>query len=415
MNRREFLALCGTVMVSSLIPFGFNGWAASVVDKTLTFDPKRKRLIILFQRGAVDGLNLVVPFNESAYYDSRPSIAIPTPGSPLGALQLNATFGLHPAMEPVLPLWKSRNLAFVHACGSPNPTRSHFEAQDYMETGTPGLRSTKDGWLNRLLAVLSSPTKSVQGLSMGSISPLIMRGRMNVANFPSQPASTNVLDRPLKVKEYEELYRIDKELEAVLQEGLKSRGQLIHDLEEERKEANHGAPSPTGFEANCDRLAKVMARDNTMQVAFLDVGGWDTHINQGGSTGQLANHLKTFSKGVSAIVKGLDSAFHDTVVMVISEFGRTVKENGHAGTDHGHGNVMWVLGGAVRGGAVYGVWPGLRKDTLYENRDLAVTTDFRQVIGYVLQKHFQLSATAINTIFPNTPALLARGSIDGII
>lgn len=415
MNRREFLALCGTVLVSSLLPLGFNGWAASIVDKTLAIDPKRKRLIVLFQRGAVDGLNLVIPFTESAYYDGRPTIAVPTPGSALGALQLTSTFGLHPSLDPILPLWKNRSLAFVHACGSPNPTRSHFEAQDYMETGTPGLRTTKDGWLNRLLSVLSSPTKSAQGLSMGSPSPMIMRGNVNVANFPSKPATSNVLDRPLKVKEYEELYQVDKELLSVLQEGLKSRKQLVHDLEEERKEANHGAPSPMNFEENCSRLAKIIARDNSMQVAFLDVGGWDTHINQGGSTGQLATHLKTFSNGVSAIVTGLENAFQDTVVAVISEFGRTVKENGHAGTDHGHGNVMWILGGAVRGGKVYGVWPGLKKDSLYENRDLAVTTDFRQVLGYVLQKHFQLPQTSINAIFPNTPLLLNRGSIEGII
>ena len=415
MDRRTFLKLCSTVVFSSLLPFGFNGWAASPVNNGLKIDPKRKRLIVLFQRGAVDGLNLVVPFNEALYYDSRPTIAIPPPGAALGSLQLDKKFSLHPSLESILPLWENRSLAFVHACGSPNPTRSHFEAQDYMENGTPGVKKTKDGWLNRLLAVLSKTPTGIRGISMGSPSPMILRGPVNIASFPSKPASSNVLDNPLKLKEFEALYNTDKELNEMLQEGLKSRKQLIADLEAERKEANNGAPSTAGFVENCNKLAQVIAKDPLMQVAFLDVGGWDTHINQGGSTGQLASHLSTFSKGMAAIVKGLGPAFQQTVVVVLSEFGRTGKENGHAGTDHGHGNVMWLTGGSINGGKVYGQWPGLNKSSLYEGRDLAVTTDFRQVLGLVLQKHFQLPFESINAVFPSTPPLINKNVIEGII
>lgn len=407
MDRRDFLKLSGYVFVTSLLPFGFFGWAAGLPEFASLNDNERKRFIVLFQRGAVDGLNVVIPHNETYYYDSRPTIGIPTPGSPLGALELNNIFGLHPSLNNILPLWKGKSLGFVHACGSPDPSRSHFEAQDYMETGTPGEKNTKDGWLNRLLANLSSSQNgTIKAISMGASVPRILSGKMPVANIPSigNPALPIVTDRPFISKEFDQLYKNDKDLGEVYREGIKARKQLLKDLEEERKIADHGAPSPKGFAENCHRLAQIIAKDPTMQIAFLDVGGWDTHINQGGTSGQLANHLKEFGDGILALTKGLGDAFKNTVITVISEFGRTVKENGHGGTDHGHGNVMWVIGGSIKGGKVYGDWPGLAAQDLYENRDLMVTTDFRSVLGYLVGKHFNISSEAVNSIFPKVPS-----------
>ena len=423
MDRRDFIKLSALVFVSSLLPLGFSGWAAGLATEAQLDTKSRKRFIVLFQRGAVDGLNLVIPFNESLYYDARPSIAIPNPGATLGSLEIDSTFALHPALQSMISLWKRKTLAYVHACGSPNPTRSHFEAQDYMETGTPGERNTKDGWLNRLLAVLSSNHNLTKGtinaVNIGSNLPRIMHGPMSVATLPSSQNTKrySITDQPKIAKEFEQLYKTDKDLEEAYREGIKAREQLIKDLDEERIVADNGAPQPKGFAANCDRLAKVIARDQTIQIAFLDVGGWDTHINQGSSTGQLANHLKEFGEGVSALAKGLEDAYEHTIIVVISEFGRTVHENGHGGTDHGHGNVMWVLGGPVKGGKVYGQWPGLNKSSLYEQRDLAITTDFRHVLGYLVTKHFGLPETSLSVIFPNTPAVSASSKryFEGLI
>lgn len=416
MDRREFLKYTGLFFFTSLIPFGFSGWAAGIMNGSVD-EASRKRLIVLFQRGAVDGLNVVVPYGESYYFDARPTIAIPTPGKPNGALELDIRFGLHPSLDAVLPLWQNKTLAFVEACGSPDPTRSHFDAQEYMETGTPGQKSTKNGWMNRLLSALTVDQSVLRAVAVGPTIPRILQGPMKVSNIPSgaNPAKPIVTDQPKIAEQYEELYKNDKDLSQAYQEGIKSRKQLLKDLEEERMVADHGAPSPQGFVANCNRLAKLMSMDPTMQIAFLDVGGWDTHINQGGSKGQLANHLDSFGKGIAALADGLGEAYKNTLMVVVSEFGRTVKENGNAGTDHGHGNLMWVAGGSVQGGKIYGEWPGLGAGSLYENRDLAVSTDFRVVLGYLLSKHFKLSNNAIGQIFPNTPSLYNYSTIEGII
>jgi len=409
MDRRKFITLTGSLILSSLIPFGFSGWAAGVINPTDKLmiknqNKSKAKLIVLFQRGAVDGLNLVIPYTESAYYDLRPTISIALPGSAMGAIGLDKQFALHPSLKSLTPYWQNKTLGFIHASGSPNPSRSHFEAQDYMETGTPGVRSTKDGWLNRLLYILTTKSPTIQGVSLGSISPLIYKGSVPVMNIPSRPSKPNVIDRPFKEKEFEKLYKNDPEIEHAFLEGVKSRKEILSYFEEERKEADHGAPSPTGFVGNCIRLGNLIAKDPTMQVAFLDVGGWDTHINQGSSSGQLASHLTTFGEGIHEIVKGLKETYKDTLIVVMSEFGRTVKENGRAGTDHGHGNVMWIMGGGIQGGKVYGDWPTLSSNHLYENRDLAVTTDFRSVLGYLIRNHFNLSEKDVNTIFPNATA-----------
>jgi uncharacterized protein (DUF1501 family) len=400
MKRREFLQLT-LLSTSDLLLLGENGWAArAAVD-----DKNPKRLVVVFLRGAVDGLNVVVPYSESAYYAARPSIAIPRPGETGGAVKLDRHFALHPALSPLMPLWEKGTLAFVHASGSPDSSRSHFDAQDYMETGTPGLKTTPDGWLNRLVGVLPGTRSATEAISVGPTLPRILSGRAVATNLALGKAAIQpmALDRPEMREAFDELYKGNDALSVAYREGQSSRKQLLSKLTEEMTEADKGAPSPVGFADQARKLARLISRDATIKVAFVGLGGWDTHINQGSVAGQLPNRLKALGETLATFVQTLGPAYADTVIVVMSEFGRTVHENGNTGTDHGHGNVMWVMGGKIRGGQVYGQWPGLSGNELYEGRDLAVTTDFREVISAVLEAQFGLSSTQLDKVFPNGP------------
>jgi uncharacterized protein (DUF1501 family) len=397
MNRRKFLKQIGLVSGGTLLAIDSHDWVA----RSATTSNKPKRLIVVFLRGAVDGLNVVIPHWESAYYDSRSLIAIAPPNEPNGALDLDGRFGLHPALNTLIPLWKEGNLAFVHASGSQNSTRSHFDAQDYMESGTPGIKTTQDGWMNRLLGL--SPTSSpIQAVNVGATMPRILAGNRAVATLPvGKDAERRLpLDRPMVSEAFNQLYSGNDALSKAYQEGRAARQQLMADLDKEMMQANNGALSTAGFARDTQQLARLMVKDSSVQLAFLALGGWDTHINQGGTTGQLARNLKALGEGLAALKQGLGSVYSDTAIVVMSEFGRTVRENGNGGTDHGHGNVMWLMGGPIKGGKVYGEWPGLAESQLFEGRDLAVTTDFRDVISSVLTKHLQLDAAKLQQIFP---------------
>ena len=400
MDRREFLKFA-VLSSSSFLFFDGIGWAASTDDA----DKNHKRLVVVFLRGAVDGLNVVVPYSDSAYYVSRPTIAIPRPNENGGALRLDSHFGLHPAIGSMMPFWEKGTLAFVHASGSPDPSRSHFDAQDYMETATPGLAKTPDGWLNRLLGVLPGTRSSSEALSVGPTLPRILSGRIPAANLPLTKAGTRPtpLDRPEIQAAFDRLYTGNDPLSVAYREGEASRKKLLAELTEEMQMADQGAPSPIGFADEAKNLGRLMARDPSLKVAFIALGGWDTHVNQGSVQGQLPNRLNALGDLLSTFVQALGSAYSDTVILVISEFGRTVHENGNTGTDHGHGNVIWVLGGSVRGGKVYGQWPGLSGNELYEGRDLAVTTDFREIISVVLESQFGLTSTQLNKVIPHGP------------
>jgi uncharacterized protein (DUF1501 family) len=398
MNRRQFLIQSSLFSASSLISIGAHGWAAQNV---LALDPNPQRLIVVFLRGAVDGLSVVVPYREPTYYSDRPKIAIPQPGQPNGALDLDGQFGLHPALAPILPLWQQKSLAFVHACGSSDETRSHFDAQDYLESGTPGVKTTRDGWMNRLLGVMSGQNP-IQAVSVGSTTPRILLGKIAVANLASGKGVSNRLqiDQPQIANAFDRLYGNNDAMGRTYREGRVARAELLKDLDAETKMANNGAPLPNGFPSDAQRLARLMARDPRIQVSFLGVGGWDTHINQGSSQGQLARSLGQLGKGLVAIQAGLGAAYQNTTIVVMSEFGRTVKENGNGGTDHGHGNVMWLLGGGIRGGKVYGKWTGLAPEQRYQGRDLAITTDFRDVLGTVLSRRLSIDAIKLKQVFP---------------
>lgn len=398
MQRRQFIQNSAIFAASTLLAIDFHGWYA----RTNAQIPNPKRLIVIFLRGAVDGLSVVVPYQDLAYYEARPKIAIPRPNQAGGVLDLDGQFGLHPALSDLMPLWKQKHLAFVHACGSPDATRSHFDAQDYMESGTPGVKSTQDGWMNRLLAALAG-RNPVQAVNVGSTTPRILSGKIPVATLSPGRAANQLLplDRPQVAQAFDRLYNRNDPLSSAYKEAKEARKALMSDLDAEAKIANNGAPLPTGFVRDAQQLARIMVRDPRVELAFMALGGWDTHVNQGSAQGQLARNLRQLGKGLVALQQGLGPVFGNTTILVLSEFGRTVKENGNGGTDHGHGNVMWVLGGATRGGQVYGNWHGLSSAQLHEGRDLPVTTDFRDVVTSVLERHMGLTDTNLHKVFPD--------------
>ena len=387
--------------------------------------PGNKRLIVVFLRGAVDGLSVVVPYSEGAYYQQRSSIALARPGEDGGVLDLDGHFGLNPNLAPLMPLWQSGKLAFVHASGSPDPTRSHFDAQDYMESGTPGRKGTPDGWLNRLLgAEPPVPTPAgthasvTRGISAGATLPRIWAGANPVANIANGARATKptLLDRPQVSRAFDALYSGDDAMSKAYRESQQSRAEVADAMspaamDHEQMVANNGAPLPNGFPDDAARLATLMRRDPNVQIAFLALGGWDTHVNQGGAKGQLAGRLQPLGQGLAELATRLGPTFDDTTILVISEFGRTARQNGTGGTDHGHGNVMWALGGNIAGGKVYGRWPGIAASSLNEGRDLAVTTDFRQVLAGVCAYNLGLSDRKLAEVFPGfdaAPLNLAR-------
>lgn len=397
MRRREFLSCSAAAGGLSLVSFGRAAWA--VQNRAAGAE----RLVVVFLRGAVDGLNVVVPYAEQDYYTLRPTIAIPRPGQTGGAVDLDGRFGLHPALSSLMPLWKERSLAFVHASGSPDESRSHFEAQAYMETGTPGVKTTPDGWMNRVLAALPghAPTEAV---NFGRTMPKILEGAMPVASIPPldygrRREDVSPLDQTANAY-FDRLYAGQDPIAVAYREGRQAQTQLMSDLSRDMREAAGDAPSAKGFPEDSAKLCQLMKQDPTIQLAFFALSGWDTHVREGAAEGQLAYHLKPLGDGLAQLRAGLGDVYGRTAILVISEFGRTARENGNGGTDHGHGNVMWVMGGSVRGAKVYGKWPGLDEEELHEGRDLAVTTDFRSVVGEVLSQHLKLSGPQLASTFP---------------
>jgi len=364
----------------------------------------KKRLVVILLRGAADGLNIVVPYGDPAYYQARSSIAVGKPGTESGVIDLDGNFGMHPALAPLEPMWKSRNLAFVTSAGSPDPTRSHFDAQDYMESGVPGVKVVSTGWMNRLITLLPDNQSPVRALNFGPTVPRILSGPASVANVPTGAAAGRklVVDRPAIAQAFQQLYgKRDDALGKAFREGMEARQTLSKELSDEMEAANKGAPSPKDIPNFGKELAKLMTKDQTVQVAFIAFGGWDTHINQGAGKGQLANHLLPLAQGLADLVNGLGPIYKETNIVVMSEFGRTAHENGNGGTDHGHGNTMWVMGGDVHGGKVYGKYDSMASSDLYEGRDLPVSTDFRSVLSSVLVAHMGLHSPQMEKIFPN--------------
>jgi len=413
MQRRSFLHSLA-FGASILVPVGRSAWAASSssISSNSAASPTGKKLIVIMLRGAVDGLNVVAPVGDENYLRLRPTIGLALPGMDGGALDLDGYFGLHPALAALQPLWAEKKLAFIHASGSPDSTRSHFDAQDYMESATPGRKNTPDGWLNRLVAALPGAPTPSRALSIGPVMPRILRGPMAAMNLPNGAGATsaNVLDRKDIGAAFDQLYANHERFGRAYQDGKTAHAEVMAAAAsaaaaaaQEMNAADRGAPLPNGFPDDAARLATLMRNDPKMQVAFVDLGGWDTHAGQGNAKGQLANRLLPLGQGLAVLAKKLGPMFDDTTIVVMSEFGRTARENGNGGTDHGHGNVMWVMGGAVNGGQVYGDWQGVGDQALNEGRDLPVTTDFRAVLAQIAERHLALGDRQLAKIFPNMP------------
>jgi len=374
------------------------------------------RLVVIFQRGAADGLNVVVPWREKNYYAMRPSIAIPQKE----VIDLDGFFGLHPALAPLKPLFDARHLAIVHAAGSPDMSRSHFDAQDYMESGTPGIKSTVDGWLNRALQAEDQARRHQQtafrALALGPEVPRTLAGKVpaialsNLNNFtvagkgpvPSPAASA-----------FQAMYGEtgDHILHAAGEETFEA-VKMLRAANPSQYQPLPGAEYPNSeFGNRMKQVAQLLKSNLGVETAFTDIGGWDTHHNQGSSEGQLAARLRDFSQSISAFWRDMGDNAENITLVSMSEFGRTARENGTGGTDHGHANCMFVLGGNVHGGKVYGRWPGLESHQLNEGRDLALTTDYRQVLAELLGK--TIGTRNLDLVFPG--ARISQSGFLGLV
>ena len=402
-SRRVFMKNGGLALVSL-------GFAPEFLARTVAAaESRRKVLITIFQRGAVDGLNMIVPFGEREYYTARPSIAIARPGTGTdsAAVDLDGFFGLHPRMASLKPLYDAGQLAIVHACGSPDGTRSHFDAQDYMETATPGVKSTQDGWLNRYLHArehqASTPFRAVAlapqlPRSLQGLEPALAIGQIGQFGIRAGQASATVQSS------------FESEYAAAANSVLHQTGReafdavrMLRKADPSRYAPEHGAEYPrSAYGEALKQIAQLIKSDVGLEIAFAESGNWDHHVNEGAATGQLATRLDDLARGISALVRDLGDRMQDVVILTMSEFGRAVAENGNRGTDHGHGNAMMIIGGAVRGGKVYGRWPGLAPEQRFDGRDLAVTTDFRAVFAEVVRGHLGLADT--RHVFPGFQA-----------
>jgi len=390
LTRRIFLRGSAMVMAGAgSVPFWLGRAAAGTPGR-------RKTLVAIFQRGAADGLNIVAPFGEKRYYELRPSIGIPAPGSsngPQPAIDLDGHFGLNPVLQPLKALWDRQLLAVVEATGSPDPTRSHFDGQDYMESGTPGMK--RDGWLNRALPPAGPEPSPLRAIAMSATLPRTLRGDQSaiavndVQQFRAGDETASLVERMYAMSPDKPLASAGKDAFAAMK--------MIRSLNATAYNPGGGAQYGQGGELgrSLQQIARLIKADAGVEAAFAEVGGWDHHQNE---PNLMSNVLRQFGAALAAFCTDMGDRMEDIVLVTMSEFGRTAQENGNSGTDHGHGDVMFVMGGPVRGGKVYGKWPGLEKEQLYEGRDLAVTTDFRQVLSELVRGH--LGATDLSLVFP---------------
>jgi uncharacterized protein (DUF1501 family) len=402
-SRRSFIKSAGLGFLALGLPPSFLVRAARAQQGN-----RGKVLVVVFQRGGMDGLNVVIPFKDRAYYALRPSIAVAEPAAgEERAIDLDGYFGLHPALAPLKNIYDKGHLAIVHAAGSPDNTRSHFDAQDYMEIGTPGIKSTPDGWLNRYLSEKRLSDSPFRGVAVSPQTPRMLIGTAptlslsSIEEFRLRNQSMGATLQKLYTQSTDPLFR----------QGGNSLFDAMARLRAiESKIPPSLATYPAGrFGNGLKQIARLIKADVGLEIAFTDIEGWDTHVSEGGATGILANRLKEFGAGLAAFHQDLGDRLDDVVIVTMSEFGRTARENGNRGTDHGHANVMFVMGGRVRGGKVYGRWPGLAQEVLYEGRDLDLTTDYRTVCSEAFARH--LAQRDMVRIFPGFRAQTPVGLI----
>lgn len=422
LHRRKLLQL-GAV---AALPLGANAWAQPLAAKS-SLDGGR--LVVVFLRGAYDGLSALVPYADRDYYALRPNIAIAAPdGSAQTALRLDNTFALHPALSPLLPLWQQGVLGFVPAAGLPAPNRSHFDAQYQMEIAQPGKSSSAPGWLNKLAGLHAGPAAA---LGVGEANPAILGGPASVKLIPRGLAAerTGVLANEKTRQALLDLYAGNDKISEAFRQGAGSRMQSAQELSTEKAAADvrrntmadprldrdgtpagaqaqsaqmlaasNGAPDPVGLQLDAQHLGTLMRNARGLRLGFLSAGGWDTHANQGAVTGQLANNLGNLVRGIAQLRQ--DFSEPGDVIVVMSEFGRTSAENGTRGTDHGFGNAMWLVGNRVKGGRWHGQWTGLARGNLNEGRDLPAHHDYRAVLAQVLRSTFALGDAQLSAALP---------------
>jgi len=399
LTRRNFLKLSGFSALTGLLRPGLR---PRVAFSATADGPAGDILICIFLRGAMDGLNAVIPYTEARYHDLRPTIAIPDPDQPQGAVDLDGFFGLHPVLEPLKDIYTERDLAFVHASGSPDPSRSHFTAQDYMERGAPGDLSVSTGWLARHLSSIASQNESpFRAVGMGSILQKSLAG-------PISALALRSIEGFHLTGNEQEIDGVQQTLQSLYAgDGwLQEEGQLIFDAfdflaaaDPTQYQPQHGAAyDENAFSQGLKQIAQLIRADIGLEAAAIDLNGWDTHASEGGVEGAMATLLQELAAGLSAFYTDMQDDMRRITVVAMSEFGRRVKENASRGTDHGHGNVMLLMGGGVNGGRVYGEWPGLEEDAL-DRGDLAITTDYRTVLSEIVKK--RLLNRHLSEVFPD--------------
>ncbi|WP_312438201.1 DUF1501 domain-containing protein [Janthinobacterium sp.] len=382
MNRRDLLKALAAVPL-----FGQAGslLAAPAADA---------RLLFVFLRGGYDANNLLVPIGSDFYYAARPNIAIPRPGAENGALALNADWALHPALrDSIYPLFNNGEAAFVPFAGTTDLSRSHFETQDSIELGQEitGRRDFRSGFLNRLASTLNAKG----AIAFTDQLPLIFQGGMQVPNMALRSVGKSGIDaRQSQI--IAAMYQ-GTPLQKPVSEGFVVRDDVAKGLIGEMPGANRNAISAKGFELEAQRIARLMK--DKYNIGFVDVGGWDTHVGQGAASGYLAGRFEELGRGLAAYAEEMGNAWRNTVVVVVSEFGRTFRENGNRGTDHGHGSVFWLLGGGIRGKQVAGEQKAITQANLFQNRDMPVLNEYRAVLGGILQRTFGLTAAQLDTVF----------------
>lgn len=388
----------------------------------------RRVLVCLFQRGAADGLSMVVPYGDPDYFKLRKEIALAAPSSRAGAdgvLDLDGRFGLHPALRPLHDLYGAGEMAVLHACGNPHASRSHFEAQDLMESGVGADKHEATGWLNRLVVACpedEARRAAIRAVAMTSQLPRSLHGSADALAIPDlekfgvrdaglAPARPGgggmaMTDRQTPrsgtVRGFEELYEtaVGDALHGAGRDGFAAMA-LLKKVDPARYRPANGAEYPRGsFGRSLRQVAQLIKADVGLEVAFVEIGGWDTHANQGAGEGQLANRLRELGGGLAALHRDLGAGMSDVLVLTMSEFGRTARQNGNRGTDHGSGTAFFALGGGVNGGRVLGDWPGLATDKLFEGRDLAITTDYRDFFAEACVRHMGVAEPALRGIFP---------------
>ncbi|WP_297844607.1 DUF1501 domain-containing protein [Pseudomonas sp.] len=388
MNRREFLI--ASAAAAALPSLSFSG-------KLFAAPPSAPRFLFVFLRGGYDCNNLLVPYNSDFYYESRPTLAIarPDPSNLNSAIALDSNWGLNPVLrDSIYPLWQRKQIAFVPFAGTDDLSRSHFETQDNIESGEPS--DKRNGYGSGFLARLAQASPGSAPIAFTDALPLSFQGGKDIPNLSLRGVSKPAFDdRQSSI--LAGMYK-GTPLAASASDGLELRQHVSKDLEEEMMRANRGAATAKNFSAETQRMATLM-RDQ-YRLGFVDVGGWDTHVNQGSTTGNLANNLANLGQGLAAYAEALGDEWNNTTVVVVSEFGRTFRENGDRGTDHGHGTVYWVLGGNVRGGRIVGEQVAVNQKTLLQNRDYPVLNNYRDLLGGLLGRTWGLSTSQLQAVFP---------------